>query len=144
MELFLDRVYPETIMTIGVLSRNTSLHCIWIQAIKIGKGISDLMVRNHAFYKIPEAEVIYCTMEQSGTQTYKLHPKRWNTESITSSLLIPCLKFPQGRNTHTALSKTHKNNLSVECKNGFSLPLGGFLGFPEFLGLEVFLGDLVR
>ena len=59
IELFLTRVYPETIMIIGRWASNALLRYIWIQVSNLSKGISDLIVSTRGFYKITEAEVIY-------------------------------------------------------------------------------------
>ena len=56
MELFLARVYPETIKIIERWSINYFLRYIWIQVRKLRKGIIALIVTIQAFYKIPEAE----------------------------------------------------------------------------------------
>ena len=55
MELFLSRLYPETIMIIGRYSRNAFLRYIRIQVINPSKGISNLMVSTRALYTIPES-----------------------------------------------------------------------------------------
>ena len=53
MELYLAKVYPETIMIIGRWANNSFLRNICIQVRDISKGISNLMTNTHAFYKIP-------------------------------------------------------------------------------------------
>ena len=54
MELYLTKVYPETIMIMGRWASSTFLRYIRIQASDISKGTSTLMTNNHAFYTIPE------------------------------------------------------------------------------------------
>ena len=52
MELYLAKVYPETIMIIGRWARSAFLWYISIQVSDLRKGISTLMTNNHAFYTI--------------------------------------------------------------------------------------------
>ena len=54
MELYLAKVYPETIMIMGRWASSTFLRYIRIQVSDLRKGISTLMTNNHAFYSIPE------------------------------------------------------------------------------------------
>ena len=54
MELYLAKVYPETIMIMGRWASRAFLRYIGIQVSDLIKGISTLMKNNHAFYKIPE------------------------------------------------------------------------------------------
>ena len=54
MELYLAKVYPETIMIMGHWASSAFLRYIRIQVSDISKGISTLMKNNHAFYTIPE------------------------------------------------------------------------------------------
>ena len=49
MELYLAKVYPETIMIVGLWVSSAFLRYISIQVSDIGKGISTLMTTNHAF-----------------------------------------------------------------------------------------------
>ena len=105
MELFLARVYPETIMIIGRWSRNAFLQYIRIQVTNLSKVISNLMVSTRSFYTIPESEVIYYTPGQPRVQSHRLNPQRVITNNTTSSLLIPHLNGPQGRNTHATCSE---------------------------------------
>ena len=58
VELFLEIVYPETIMITGLWSSNLFFGCIQIQFSNLNKGISDIMVSTQAFYTIPKEEVI--------------------------------------------------------------------------------------
>ena len=58
MEFYLAKVYPETIMFIGRWASSTFLRYIRIQVSDLSKGISTLMEKNHAFYTIPEIEVV--------------------------------------------------------------------------------------
>ena len=55
IELFLSRVYPETIMIIGRCSKNSFLRYIQIRFRNLRKFISDLMAGEKAFCTIPEA-----------------------------------------------------------------------------------------
>ena len=54
MELYLAKVYPETIMIMGRWSNSDFLQYIRIQVSDLSKGISTLMTNNHAFYTITE------------------------------------------------------------------------------------------
>ena len=54
MELYLAKVYPETIMIMGRWARSDFMWYIRIQASDISKGISTIMTHHHAFYTIPE------------------------------------------------------------------------------------------
>ena len=67
MELYLDKVYPETIMIMGRWASSAFLQYIRIQVSDISKGISTLIANNHAFYTIPEIEVVYQTPGQPDT-----------------------------------------------------------------------------
>ena len=53
MELYLSKVYPETIMIMGRWASSAFLRYIRIEVSDLSKGISTLMKNNHAFYKIP-------------------------------------------------------------------------------------------
>ena len=48
MELYLAKVYLETIMIMGRLASNTFLQYICIRVSDLSKGISSLMTNNHA------------------------------------------------------------------------------------------------
>ena len=67
MEIYLAKVYPETIMIMGRWASSDFLRYILIQVSEISKGISTLMTYNHAFYTIPEIEVFYHTPGQPNT-----------------------------------------------------------------------------
>ena len=54
MELYLAKVYTETIMIMGRWASSSFLQCIHIQVSDFSKGISTLMKNNHAFYTIPK------------------------------------------------------------------------------------------
>ena len=54
MELYLAKVYPETIMIMGRWTSSTFLWGIHIQFSDLGKGISTLITTNHVFYTITE------------------------------------------------------------------------------------------
>ena len=53
MELYLAKVYPETIMIMGRWASSTFLRYIHIQVSDLSKGISTLMTNNRDFYTIP-------------------------------------------------------------------------------------------
>ena len=72
MELYLDKVYPETIMILGRCTSSTFLQYIRIQVSDISKGISILIANNHDFYTIPEIEVVYHTPGQPDTDPQSL------------------------------------------------------------------------
>ena len=54
MEIYLAKVYPETIMIMGRWARSTILRYIRIQVSDLSKGIINLMTTNQAFYTITE------------------------------------------------------------------------------------------
>ena len=54
MELYLAKLYPETIMIMGRWASSSLLRYIRIQVSDLSKGISTLTTNNHAFYTIPE------------------------------------------------------------------------------------------
>ena len=66
-ELFIARVYPETIMMMKQWSRNAFLWYIHIQVSNLSKGIITLITNNQAFYTIPEAEIFYHMPRQDKT-----------------------------------------------------------------------------
>ena len=72
MELYLAKLYPETIMIMGRWASSAFLRYICIQVSDISKGISTLMINNHAFYTIPEIEVVYHTPDQPNTDPQSL------------------------------------------------------------------------
>ena len=72
MELYLTKVYPETIMIMGRWESSAFLQYIRIQVSDLSKGISTLMTTNHAFYKIPEMEVVYHTPGHNDTDPHRL------------------------------------------------------------------------
>ena len=72
MELYLAKVYPETIIIMGHWSISAFLWYIRIQVSDISKGISTLMKNNHVFYTIPEIEVVYHTPGQPDTDPQRL------------------------------------------------------------------------
>ena len=67
MELYLAKVYPETIMIMGRWASSAFLRYIRIHVSDLSKVISTLMTNNHAFYTIPEIEVVYNTPGQPYT-----------------------------------------------------------------------------
>ena len=64
MELYLAKLYPETIMIMEHLASSAFLRYIRIQVSDLSKGISTLMENNHAFYTIPDLEFVYHTPGQ--------------------------------------------------------------------------------
>ena len=54
MELYLAKVYPETIMIMGRWASSSFMRYIRIQVSDLRKCISALMKNNHDFYTIPE------------------------------------------------------------------------------------------
>ena len=54
MELYLAKVYPETIVIMGQWASSAFLRYIHIQVSDLSKSIITLMTNNHAFYAIPE------------------------------------------------------------------------------------------
>ena len=72
MELYLPKVYPETIMIMGRWESSAFLWYIRIKVRDISKGTSTLMTNNHAFYTIPKTEVVYHTPGQPNTDPQRL------------------------------------------------------------------------
>ena len=72
MELYLAKVYPETITIMGRWESSAFLRYIRIQISNLRKGISTLMTKNHAFYTILEIEVVYHTPGQPDTDPQRL------------------------------------------------------------------------
>ena len=72
MELYLDKVYPETIMIMGRWASSAFLHYIRIPVSDLSKGISTRMTNNHSVYTIPEIEVVYHTPGQPDTDPQRL------------------------------------------------------------------------
>ena len=64
MELFIYKLYPETLMIMGRWSRSSFLRCIHIQVSNLSKGMSTLMTKKQSFYKIMEAKIVYHTPGQ--------------------------------------------------------------------------------
>ena len=89
MELYLAKVYPATIMIMGHWASSAFLRYIRIQVSDISKGISTLMTNNHAFYTIPEIEVVYHTPGQPSTDPQRLRLNKQGQEYTTSSLSLP-------------------------------------------------------
>ena len=96
MELYLAKVYTETIMIMGRWVRSAFLRYIRIQVSDLSKCISTLTTNNHAFYTIPEIEVVYHTTGQPDTDTdentqlpsYRYRAKMASKEGNTTSLPI--------------------------------------------------------
>ena len=72
MEIYLDKLYPETIMIMGRWESSAFLWYIRIQVSDLSKGITTLVKNNHAFYMIPEIEVVYHTPAQPDTDPQRL------------------------------------------------------------------------
>ena len=72
MKIYLAKVYPETIMIMGRWASSAFLRYIRIQVSDLIKGISTLMTNNHAFYTIPEIEVVYHTPVQPDRDPQRL------------------------------------------------------------------------
>ena len=89
MELYLAKVYLETIMIMGWWSSSAFLRYILIQISNLSKDISTLMTTNNAFYTMPEIEVVYHTPGQNDTyqQSQSLNRRGW--EHTNSSLSLP-------------------------------------------------------
>ena len=76
MELYLAKVYPETIMIMGRWASSAFLRYIRIQVSDLSKGISTLMTNNHALYTILEIEVVYHTPGQTDTEPQRLRQNK--------------------------------------------------------------------
>ena len=76
MEIYLAKVYPETIMIMVHWASSDFLRYICIQVSDISKGISTLVTNNHAFYTIPEIEVVYHTHGQPDTEPQRLRQNK--------------------------------------------------------------------
>ena len=72
MEIYLYKVYPETIMILGRWASSAFLRYIRIQVSDLRKGISNLMTYNQALYTIPEIKVVYHTPGQPDTDPQRL------------------------------------------------------------------------
>ena len=83
IELYMAKVYPETIMIMRRWASSAFLRHILIQVSDLSKGISTLMKNNHAFYTIPEIEVVYHTPGQINTDPQKMS---LNKEDETTQL----------------------------------------------------------
>ena len=89
IELYLAKVYPETITIIGRWASSAFLRYICIQVSDNRKGISTLMTKKHAFYTIPEIEVVYYTPGQPDTDPQRLRLNKRGYEYTNFSLLLP-------------------------------------------------------
>ena len=105
MELSIQILYSETIMSIGIWYRNAFVRYIRIQVSNLSKRIRDLMVSIRDFYTVPETEVIYYTPGQPVLQYHRLNPHRGITNTTTYLLSLPRWNGPQGRNTHATCSE---------------------------------------
>ena len=76
MELYLAKVYPETIMIMVQWSSSASMWYIYIQVSDLGKGISPPITNNHAFYTMPGIEVVYHTPRQNDIDPKRLSLNR--------------------------------------------------------------------
>ena len=61
VELYLAKVYPETIMIMEQWTGSAFLRYIRIQFSDLSKSISTLTTNKKVFYTIPEIEVVYHT-----------------------------------------------------------------------------------
>ena len=111
MELFLAKVYQETITITVQWASSAFLPYIRIQVSDLSKGIITLMKNNHAFYTIPEIIVVSYTPGQPDTDPQRLRqknadeytqlpPSRYRAkmafkEGNTTSLLI-YYEYPHG------------------------------------------------
>ena len=73
MELYLYKLYPETIMIMERWISSDLMRYIRIQVSDLSKDISTLMANKQDFYTIPEIEVVYHTPGH-----YNTEPKRMN------------------------------------------------------------------
>ena len=89
MELYLAKVYPETIMIMRRWASSAFLRYIRIQVSDISKGISTLMTNHHAFYTTTEIEFVYHTPGQPNTDPKRLGLNKRGWEHTTSSLSLP-------------------------------------------------------
>ena len=76
MELYLEKLYPETIIIMAQWESSAFLRCIRIQVSDLSKGISTLMKTNYDFYKIPEIEIFHHTPGQNDTDSQRLSLNR--------------------------------------------------------------------
>ena len=123
MKIFLSRVYLETIMIIGIWSRNYFLWYTYIQAIDPRKDISDLIYGEKTLYTIPKSEVVYYTPVQSRTQSCRINSQRGNTEVLP---LATALKWSPKEVSIHLIIKPQKHMISYITKwlLSFNLVLG--------------------
>ena len=76
IELYMDKVYLKTIIIMGQWASSAFLRYNRIQVSDLSKGISTLMTNNHAFYTIPEIEVVYHTPGNDSTNSQMLSLNR--------------------------------------------------------------------
>ena len=76
MELYVAKVYPETIMLMGRWAIRAFLWYIHIQVSDLSKGISTLVTNKQDLYTIPEIEVVYYTPVQNDTEPKRLNLNR--------------------------------------------------------------------
>ena len=76
MEIFLTKVYPETIMIMVKWSINDFLQYILIQVRHPRKGISTLITNNQDFYTIADAYIVYHTQGKDDNKTNRLNLHR--------------------------------------------------------------------
>ena len=100
MELYLAKVYPEKIIIMGRWASSALLWYIRIQVSDLSKGISTLMTNNHAFYTIPEIEVVYHTPGQPNTDPQRLRlKKRGYEQQLPPSLYRSKMASNKGNTT---------------------------------------------
>ena len=76
MELYLYKVYAETIVIMGLWEISAFLRYILIQVSDLSKGIIAIMKNNHALYTIPGIEVVYYTPGHDGTDPRRMSLNR--------------------------------------------------------------------
>ena len=76
MEIFLAKVYPDTIMVMGRWASNAFLRYIRIQVSGLRKVIITLIAIKQAFYTILEADIVYHTPGQDKTEQHRLNLHR--------------------------------------------------------------------
>ena len=138
MELFLARVYPETIMIIERWYINDFLMYIRIQASNPRKGISGLISNKKAFYTITKQESYTIHQDSSEHKSWGyIYKCRTPKSSLPPSFHRAEITPKEG--TLTRLShKITKHLIGDVSKILLSFCLGPFPRALEFLGLKVF------
>ena len=76
IEIYLVKVYPETVMIMGRWASSAFLRYIRIQVSELSKGISNLMTNNRAFCIVTETEVVYHTPVHDDKDPQKINLNR--------------------------------------------------------------------